>query len=430
MTYNFPPLVGVGSMRVHMLAKGLAHAGYRVSVITVLDPPGGEVDERSLSELEGLINIHRAQTKEPMYYVHKLRHALGSKQTQEEVSPKQSLPRSQRLKVPSQLKRLVQSFYIPDEKISWAYEAYKLGCSLHTEDPFDLVISSGPPHSAHVCAMRLAKTINTPYLLDLRDPWYSNTLHNSKGANKKQLELEQEAFSEARALVSLTPGLLEDVSSRYPEFKDKLFFIPNAAQDNKRAYEKDSSRLNICYTGNLQGTQNLDRIYKALEAIDEEGKFDLSELHFIVVGNIEESFKPHSDALKSLFSFVGPKSADEVRAYQAKSDALLYIHGLEKQYQLVLGAKFAEYLRASRPIIGLCQKGSDAARELKRLGQNYLAQPYSVPEIKFLLEHIIKNQDELRNFSYTLKQGRYITSKYSEQAFIESYVQLIEALMR
>ena len=51
ITYEFPPLGGVGVQRVLKFAKYLPQAGWAVSVLTVKDPPGALLDPSLLAEI-------------------------------------------------------------------------------------------------------------------------------------------------------------------------------------------------------------------------------------------------------------------------------------------------------------------------------------------------------------------------------------------
>src|SRR5437016_9043076 len=54
----------------------------------------------------------------------------------------------------------------------WADRSAMLGVSLARVRSYRLVVSSGPPHMAHVSAQRIARETRMPHVLDLRDPWF------------------------------------------------------------------------------------------------------------------------------------------------------------------------------------------------------------------------------------------------------------------
>lgn len=430
VTYNFAPLQGVGSKRVSLLAKGLSQLGYDVSVLTVKDPPGGEVLQSSLDEFEGLVNIYRAKTYEPMTWVHKLRKISGKDHQSTSDTTSSEKIYSQRLKAPLGFKRLVQSLFVPDEKISWAHEIVKLGKKLHQKHPIEVIISSGPPHSAHLAASKLSSILDVPYILDLRDPWYNNTLHNVK-RTKLNKQLEFRTFESAHYINVVTPGLCADVAHRYPQFENKLSFLPNVSLDNEFAYIKpEAGPISVCYTGNFQGSQNLNLLYKALKTLVDAKKINEHDIQFIIVGPIHHKFKPSDVSIANYFSFVGPQNERDVRQHQAQSDVLLYVQGIESQYQMVLGSKFAEYLVANRPVLALCQTGSNALEEFSRLTYCIPANPANLDSLVRALEQLLSQKEEIRAFSNTEARMSKIEEKYLETSLLNSYDTQIKKLCK
>ena len=66
------------------------------------------------------------------------------------------------------------------------------------ENPVDLIVSTGPPHSMHLIALGLKKKFDIPWIADFRDPWtnidFYDKLRLTKWADKKHQKLEKKVL--------------------------------------------------------------------------------------------------------------------------------------------------------------------------------------------------------------------------------------------
>lgn len=53
----------------------------------------------------------------------------------------------------------------------WGRDAARLACRLARVVPYELVISCGPPHGAHLAGVAASRVARAPLVCDLRDPW-------------------------------------------------------------------------------------------------------------------------------------------------------------------------------------------------------------------------------------------------------------------
>ena len=43
--------------------------------------------------------------------------------------------------------------------------------SIIQEERVDAIVTTGPPHSAHLIGLDLKRQLNLPWIVDMRDPW-------------------------------------------------------------------------------------------------------------------------------------------------------------------------------------------------------------------------------------------------------------------
>ncbi|HEM47447.1 MAG TPA: hypothetical protein ENO23_10440, partial [Alphaproteobacteria bacterium] len=60
---------------------------------------------------------------------------------------------------------------IPDNKIRWAWRARREAREIVDGGGVDLIYATSPPHSTHLLALRTARRLGVPWVMDLRDPW-------------------------------------------------------------------------------------------------------------------------------------------------------------------------------------------------------------------------------------------------------------------
>src|SRR3989442_4304471 len=164
VTYHFPPDGSVGGPRWAGITKFLARLGWQVAVVTAAAPIASGPAVRAHVEW-----CPRRRTLID-YYRRVRRPDDGS----DGSSPNGTrLARSAR---PGGLlgalrTELAAFLAFPDESRGWTLRAARRARALVRRFHPQVVVSSGPPHSAHLVA-RLA-TIGQPvrWLIDLRDPW-------------------------------------------------------------------------------------------------------------------------------------------------------------------------------------------------------------------------------------------------------------------
>ena len=81
------------------------------------------------------------------------------------------------------------------------------------ENPVDVIVSTGPPHSMHLIAMKVAAATGIPWIADFRDPWtkmfYFKHLCLSAWAGRKHRLLESKVLDNADVVVAVSP-LVQD----------------------------------------------------------------------------------------------------------------------------------------------------------------------------------------------------------------------------
>ena len=108
------------------------------------------------------------------------------------------------------------NLFIPDARCGWVKPSVKYLKEYLKEHPVDAIISTGPPHSMHLIAMKLKEELGIPWIADFRDPWteidYYNDLHLTRCADRKHHRLEREV------LTNLIADIVAKKGNNYRQF--------------------------------------------------------------------------------------------------------------------------------------------------------------------------------------------------------------------
>src|SRR2546423_4252860 len=163
ITYNFPPDGFVGGLRWAGITKYLARLGWKVTVVTAAPPvddaavAGSEVErcKRLWTLADGVRWLRRSNGQSHA----SVADAVGAGGSPHWSSPLLSLCR--------EVSALAT---FPDESRGWVFRAALRARSVMRRFHPTVVVSSGPPHSAHLVAGVATARAATRPLIDLRDP--------------------------------------------------------------------------------------------------------------------------------------------------------------------------------------------------------------------------------------------------------------------
>src|SRR5688500_6747131 len=167
ITYHFPPDGAVGGQRWAGLSKYLARLGWEIHIVTAAagnyaSPPNVHRHVR-----------HRRRTLNDLYRAQKSRVHGGTDPAQSSSSPSQLGGSS--FRPFTGVRRIVSGLMsLPDDARGWVVSAARAARDLARQADFDGVITSGPPHSAHLAGVLAVTGTGAQRWTDMRDPWSSS----------------------------------------------------------------------------------------------------------------------------------------------------------------------------------------------------------------------------------------------------------------
>ncbi len=364
ITYYWPPSGGSGVQRWLYFAKYLPEFGIEPTVITV-DPEKGSyaVFDESLIEEVKHIRAFRTDTRELIKWYSLLK--SGNKQKQ---IPQGSVGG----KKPGLLDRVAAyvrgNFFIPDARIGWNTFAIQKAAELLKSESFDLIITTGPPHSTHLIGLELKKRFGVKWLADFRDPWsevfYNEVFNRTARSDRKDREFEQKVLESADQILTVGPSMQSLLQKKLPGKEEKVQFVFSGFDPEKlkRATTEKQEAFTITYVGTMGTAYPYQTVQNALKILGSTENCKPTE--FILAGKID----PHVFAsLKTVENenirvhHKGQLDHEQALSLMKSADVLLLCLPFNELSTIFVSGKLLEYIGSGTPIAAIIDSQSDAA---------------------------------------------------------------------
>jgi glycosyltransferase involved in cell wall biosynthesis len=243
-----------------------------------------------------------------------------------------------------------------------------------------VIVSSGPPHSAHLAAKRLARRLGVPFVVDLRDDWASDPFGYDIVPWQGWLNrrFERAVVRSASAIIAVTEPMQAAVLARHPEQRQSVLLIPNGFdpadfEEVERYAPSQDGVTEILFAGRLMDQESLGDLYEALDALNSEGE----HVRLRIVGVVERRqlalLEPYRD--RPWLRLHGPVPHKAAVQAMVQADVLLVVtlQGGSGASPNMTG-KIYECLAAGRPIV-LIGPQSAASGLIRSLGVGAHADP-------------------------------------------------------
>src|SRR3990172_3757984 len=253
VTYFFPRVGGGGVPRPLKLAKYLPEFGWAPHVLTVRDGFWSAMDETPLAELGPEVRIHRTRMVMPGRFVKRVL-GRGNACSAPGIRGEESVGLAERAK--SVLRTIA---YVPDEFIGWLPFAVREGTRIVEREGIEVVISTSPPHTAHLVGRAIARRAGLPWIADFRDCWTRNPrfLYGQGLRGWVEARLERSVLAAASRIVAVTEGCRKTFLTDHPFLDPSKFdLITNGFDPDDYAggmlpasLQPEEGRFRVVYTG-------------------------------------------------------------------------------------------------------------------------------------------------------------------------------------
>lgn len=371
IAYNFPPVGGVGAIRIAKFAKYLVKFGWQPVILTSQDGFSFIRDESLLRELPSSIEINRIKGPEPARW-------FGSKLWQS-----------------FWLYLVVPWFIFPDRQAFWIEPALNKARELIKTEKIDLIFSSSGPATNHLVAKRLKEETGIRWVADFRDEWANNPhfnfptfLHRNRAASweKAVLESTDHAVSVSEPLTQY----LAEIGG-----KEKCSTITNGfdPEDFPAKKAAKNSQFTLLHAGTLYGTGKNHAFFEAFRELS------LPDAKYEFIG--QDAYLPHREAV----------------AKMSAADSLVLILS-PKPRSAVMSGKLFEYLAARKPILALVPEKTAAAKLILGTKTGLVVDPQDKEKIKKAILDLYhkwqKNDLEIPDIDLTQYDREKLTGQLAE----------------
>ena len=420
ITYYWPPSGGAGVQRWLKFVKYLQGFGWEPIVYTPENAEMPSLDNSLMKDIPEGIEILKTPIWEPYDAYKKL---VGQKK--DEKIDAGFLSENKKPKRTEKLAVWVRgNLFIPDARKYWIKPSVKYLKNYLIENPVDVVISTGPPHSMHLIAKELKRSMPIKWLADFRDPWtnidFYKDLMLSSSADKKHKRLEKQVLQEADVILSVGKTLgeeLSDLGAKRSEVITNGYDLP----ENQKEMSLDS-KFSIAHIGTMTKSRNPVIMWKVLSTLVEKNSAFKNRLEIKLVGKVDISVMESIEkyGLLDYVRKIEYLPHDEVILEQRKSHLLLLVVNDTPNAKGILTGKFFEYMSSGRPTLCIGPKDGDVAEIIRETEAGSVFESAEGDD----LEKYIIDSFEGKN---VFKTNDFI-NKYSRRELTKKLVSVLDSL--
>jgi glycosyltransferase involved in cell wall biosynthesis len=427
ITYYWPPSGGSGVQRWLKFSKYLPQFGWTPIVYTPENPSFNIRDESLEKDISPETEVINLPIWEPYDLFSGISKLLGKKDRTQNVAPaKGNATIFQRLST-----WVRGNLFIPDPRIFWVKPSVRFLSDYIRANKVDVIISTGPPHSMHLIALRISKKFDIPWLADFRDPWttmdYYKDLRLTTLADNKHHGLESRILKEADAVVVIGGQMKAEFETKR---RGEVLVIPNGydEEDFDTATDlKVDEHFSFVHAGSFVPRRNPHALWKAFSELKRENHPLFQFLKIKLIGRVDQT------VLDSIHSF-GLDEFVEVQSYtphhavveilKSSQVLLLPIDNFEGA-QWVLTGKIFEYMAARRPILCIGPIDGDAARMIDKTQSG---KTFDFEDVSGIKTHLVELFDLFRHGSLAITGSKI--EAYSRKGLTGKLAAALDKLAR
>ena len=364
ITYYWPPSGGSGVQRWLKMSKYLPEYGWQPVIYTTENAEYPIIDPTLEKDVCPEAEVIRRPIVEPYNFYKKF---LGiNKQEKVKVGFASESKKSgwkEKLSV-----WIRGNCFIPDARCWWVNPSVKYLKEYLRKYPVDAIISTGPPHSMHLIAMKLKKATGLTWIADFRDPWteidFYDELHLTRWADRKQHKLEHQVLTQADKVVTVgwdwARGLGRLGNRNVRVIQNGYDWDCNPNEERAPL----SKEFSLTHLGVVAPSRNAPVLWQALQELKNEIEGFGKTLKIKLVGQVDQSVIENltSCGLMENIELITQVPHDEVKRLQEVSQVLLLLVNNTPNAKGILTGKLYEYLASRRPILAIGPENGDAAR--------------------------------------------------------------------
>ena len=428
ITYYWPPSGGAGVQRWLKFVKYLRQFGWEPVVFTPENPEFPSIDNSLEQDIPKGVEVITNKIWEPYQFYKK----FTGKSKKDKIQSGFLSEKNNRFEILEQFAIWLRgNLFIPDARRFWIKPSVKYLSKYLKNNPVDLVVSTGPPHSAHLIAFKLNKKLGVRWIADFRDPWtnidFYSDLKLSRCADKVHHKLEKRVLENADAVVVISRGMKNDFSSIHNR---NYNVIPNGYDlgdiNKTEAKPTADKKFVLAHIGSLNKDRNPLNLWQAIGELVKENEEFARYLEIKNVGKIDikaiESVKKFG--IEQYLKRVEYLSHQKVIAQQQNSTILLLLVNRTPNAKLIVTGKIFEYLISGRPILCIGPTDGDAA---SIINETNCGNVFGFDEVNMLKNYLINAFEMHKNG--TIETDCHNVEQYSRENLTKRLTDLFNSVI-
>jgi glycosyltransferase involved in cell wall biosynthesis len=380
LAHYFPPASAIGAVRAWSTAKYLARLGWKVTVVT----PAADVWRRTEDAAEAEERMRREGVR-----------AIRTPQWLRSLSPAYYKCHNAGLGrwIGGACRRAAGLVGVEPEG-GWAGPLRHVLKSLDAE--FDVILATGSPYCSFSAARAFSAKLNSPFVLDYRDPWTEGNPHLDRAFPSRVRRLEAQLSQKASAVTIVSPSWGRIVGDRFG-IREKIHLITNGFDSEELAQIQPDSfdHFAIIYAGMFYPpkrvlTPILDALRTAAPELDSMRR--AWRFHYFGSDTAHVVEETRRCGLEAHLVLHGAVPRHKVLAALKGADLALVVTSVTEDSTLaeqgLVTGKIFEALGLGTRVLLVAPEGSDAEGILKAAGAGAAFRGRQVSEMaRFFIEH-------------------------------------------
>lgn len=336
-------------------------------------------------------------------------------------------------------KIIARKLLLPDGEVTWYKKSFKKAKEVILNEHIDVIYSTSYPYSDHLLGAMLKKEFpHLPWIVDFRDEWSMNPYILDKGYSKRRSEkekkMEEMIAQECDYFIANTTIMHKNFLSMYPFLKSKSMVITNGFDEEDFAdYRKEylrNPKFVITHPGVLYGNRKIDKILKALQELENEGKIESSDIELRLIGDLKVQAildTARQFNLEKIIHCTGYMNHDDTIRNLESSEVLLLLEREGKGAENIAPGKIYEYVNANRRILAMVPKQGVSADIIRATKTGIVCSNVDVPEIK---EAVMAFYLEWKNHEFTIQPNWDEVYQFERKVLTEKLSNIVTQLLK
>lgn len=349
VSYDFPPVGGVGVQRASKLAKYLPASGVQAVVLSNAHAYSAVMDEQ----------LYQSDCQD-MQIIRKGGESL--------LSFHQRVKKNFFSNIGFLIRFFPSIWRYGDVYGQWYTSLRSDVDELIESNDIDCVITTTPPHSVMFFGLHCvqSKRSSIPWIADMRDSMVDNADHAQSLLERFQgLRLkknEQLIAAYADSIVVVSEGVKNNFLKRYPQCPpSKVQVIPNGYDPDDfkdlSAVSEKNTKFTLSYAGTFLGQRSPDVLISALVKLLKNGDIDPNTIKLQMIGAYSDDIVKRFEELEGLIEVdhVGFVEHSDALRRLTSADVLLLLTVAQQHIAAseVIPSKVYEYMALGKPILAL-----------------------------------------------------------------------------